>query len=300
VEIPRFVWWPILYGIVLNTRPKASAAKYERIWTPDGSPLRVHTERQAKLVRGYLGQRQGSAAPLVEFAMRYGEPSIASRMAALARTGATHVLVLPLYPQYSASTTASVHDALEKSSRTGGPLWRVVENFHDDAGYVGAVAAQIREARGQRGAPERWLMSFHGLPQRAVDRGDPYRRHCEATARAVAAQAGLAEGSWALSFQSRFGAAEWLKPYTDDVLTAWAREGVKSVNVVCPGFVSDCLETLDEIGRESRHAFLEGGGREFHLLPCLNERHDWIEALLALASSEFEAWLGPDFASGRA
>jgi ferrochelatase len=284
VELPRIVWLPILHGIVLATRPAKSAAKYASIWTAEGSPLRVHTERQAKLLRGYLGERLASP-PTVAFAMRYGEPSIARAAEALAARGIRRILAIPLYPQYAASTTASVGDALARVrhlDHARGMDVTVLDDFHDDPGYIGALAAQLREHREANGAPDRLLMSFHGLPQRAVDRGDPYRDQCMRTARLLAEASGQPEGRWQVAFQSRFGAAEWLKPYTVDVLRGWAREGVGRVDVVCPGFVSDCLETLEEIGIEARRAFLDAGGTEFRLLPCLNERHAWIQALADL------------------
>jgi ferrochelatase len=284
VDLPRILWLPILHAFVLNTRPAKSAAKYASIWTDEGSPLRVHTERQTKLLRGYLGERLPSP-PAVAFAMRYGEPSIARALEALAARGIRRVLVVPLYPQYAASTTASVEDALARVHhllRARSMEVRVLQDFHDDPGYIGALSAQLREHREKNGPPDRLLMSFHGLPQRAIDRGDPYRDQCAATARLLALESGQPEGRWQVSFQSRFGAAEWLKPYTVDVLRGWGREGVSRVDVVCPGFVSDCLETLEEIGIEARRAFLEAGGSEFNLLPCLNERHAWIQALADL------------------
>jgi ferrochelatase len=286
VELPRWLWLPVLHCVVLTTRPKASAKKYASVWMAEGSPLRVHTERQAKLLRGYLGDRLRADAPSVQFAMRYGEPSISKALASLRASGARRVLVVPLYPQYAASTTASVQDEISAQGLRSGMEVRTVKDFHADQGYIGALAHQLREHREKSGPLGRLLMSFHGLPQRSVDRGDPYRDQCLASARLLAREAGLEDGTWHVSFQSRFGAAEWIQPYTVEVLRTWGREGARRVDVICPGFVSDCLETLEEIGIEGRHAFTEAGGGEFHLLPCLNERHEWIEALSRLAMAE--------------
>ena len=264
VELPRLLWLPILHGIVLRTRPAKSAEKYRLIWTAEGSPLAVHTARQANL----LAQETGSK---VEYAMRYGGPTIASALAKL-----SNPVVLPLYPQYSASTTSSVLDLLP-------PSVRVVREFHDHPAYIRALAANVDGHWAEHGRGERLVMSFHGLPQRAVDRGDPYQRHCLATAELLARSLGLSREAFVVTFQSRFGFAEWLQPYTQPTLVAMAKAGTKRVDVVCPGFVSDCLETLEEIGITARKAFLAAGGREFHLVPCLNESPEWIAALERLA-----------------
>ena len=266
VELPRLLWLPILHGIVLRTRPAKSAEKYRLIWTAEGSPLAVHTARQANL----LAQETGSK---VEYAMRYGGPTIASALAKL-----SNPVVLPLYPQYSASTTSSVLDLLP-------PSVRVVREFHDHPAYIHALAANVDGHWAEHGRGERLVMSFHGLPQRAVDRGDPYQRHCLATAELLARSLGLSREAFVVTFQSRFGFAEWLQPYTQPTLVAMAKAGTKRVDVVCPGFVSDCLETLEEIGIAARKAFLAAGGREFHLVPCLNEAPEWIAALERLALS---------------
>jgi len=277
VELPRFLWLPILHGIVLRTRPARSAEKYAAIWTAEGSPLAVHTARQANLLRAALAQAQ------VEHAMRYGEPSIASALARLARC--RDLVVLPLYPQYSRSTNESVRDRLP-------PGTRMIESFHDHPAYIAALAAGVRRHWEQQGRSAMLVMSFHGLPERAVKRGDPYADQCHATARALAASLGLAPNEWRVTFQSRFGAARWLKPYTQPALVDLARRGARRVDVVCPGFVSDCLETLEEIGIAAREAFLAAGGTDFHLLPCLNESPEWIEALATIARSALPARRG--------
>jgi len=285
VELPRAIWYPILYGVVLTTRPKRSAARYAAIWTPDGSPLALYTQRQAKLLKGLLGERL--RAPLmVEFAMRYGEPSIAGVLDRMRRAGCERLLVLPLYPQYAGSTTGSALDRVSATlARTRSkPELRVVEHFHDHPAYIRALGDLVRDYWRANGRPETLVMSFHGLPKRTVDRGDPYHRECQETARLLAAELELPAGSWQAAFQSRFGRAEWLQPYTATVLDTLARQG-RRVDVVCPGFTADCLETLEEIGIEGRAAFraAAAGGGELRLLPCLNDRPGWIEALAAIA-----------------
>jgi ferrochelatase len=250
-----------LHGIVLKTRPERSAEKYKQIWTTEGSPLAVHTARQAKLLQEKTGRP-------VEYAMRYGQPSIESTLRKLQAP-----LVVPLYPQYSESATASVADVLP-------PGVRMVDHFYDHPGYIAALAANVRRHWQQHGRGALLVMSFHGLPKRQAF---PYEGHCRATAKLLAKALELKPEEWKLTFQSRFGYAEWLQPYTQRTLEALARQGVKRVDVVCPGFVADCLETLEEIGIAARRAFLDAGGREFYLLSCLNESPDWIEALAALA-----------------
>ena len=262
VELPRIVWLPILHGIVLRRRPKRSAAKYALIWTPEGSPLAVHTARQAQLLRAALPGMQ------VEHAMRYGDPSIAAALKKLP----ANPLVLPLYPQYSRATTESVRDMLPAGTR-------MMEDFHNHPAYIAALAANVRRHWATHGQGRILVMSFHGLPRRAVERGDPYEKQCGETARLLAAALGIGESGWMLTFQSRFGAAEWLQPYTQPALVELARRGVRHVDVVCPGFTSDCLETLEEIGIEGRRAFLAAGGTEFSLIPCLNESSEWIDAM---------------------
>ena len=264
VELPRFVWLPILHGIVLRTRPRRSAEKYASIWTAEGSPLAVHTARQAALLAAALpGTR-------VEFAMRYGEPAITTALARLANP-----VVLPLYPQYSRATTESVRDVLPRGIR-------MIESFHDHPRYIAALAETVRSHWASRGRAEMLVMSFHGLPKRAVERGDPYESKCRTTARLLAAALGLADSQWRLTYQSRFGAAKWLEPYTQPTLVELARTGVRDVDVVFPGFVSDCLETLEEIGIVANAAYRDAGGNELRLVPCLNEAPGWISALAAI------------------
>jgi ferrochelatase len=309
VEIPRLVWLPILHGVILRVRPAKSAAKYRSIWTPEGSPLAAHSAKQRSLLLGYLGQRLKKAGlPAdhcpVEIGMRYGNPSIGSAIDALLAAGCERLLVLPLYPQYAASTTATALDAiLEHLARVRRvPGLRFVETFHDDPGYVRAVAQSINDYWMKNGRPDRLIFSFHGVPRRTLDLGDPYHCLCHKTARLVADELGLERRQWLTTFQSRFGKAEWLKPYTADTLVALAKDGVGRVDVACPGFVSDCLETLEEIGMEGRETFLHAGGKAYHAIPCLNEHPQWMAALTDLAWRHLQGWLEapPDAAAREA
>jgi ferrochelatase len=291
VEIPRPLWWLILNGIVLIVRPAKSAAKYAQIWDKEGSPLRVHTERQAKLLRGYLGS-EGHPALLVEYAMRYGNPSIASALARLKEQHCERILILPLYPQYAASTTATALDAVSNFFRRTRniPELRMVKHFYDHPAYIAALTEGVRKHWAQHGKPDKLLMSFHGLPRYTLERGDPYHCECQKTARLLAEALALAPAQYQLSFQSRFGRAEWLQPYTAATLAQWGNEGLRRVDVVCPGFVADCLETLEEIGIEGKAEFLNAGGREFHAIPCLNESDAWIKALAQIALEHLQGW----------
>lgn len=300
VEIPRALWLPILHGVILRTRPAKSAAKYASIWTPDGSPLAVWTTKQATLLRGYLGERGHRV--LVRHAMRYGRPSIASELDALVAEGATRILVLPLYPQYSGTTTASVIDAVNAWSarQRHVPEFRFVNRYHDDEGYIRALARRIEDHWMTHGRGERLLLSFHGVPERTLQLGDPYHCHCHKTARLLAERLSLAPDRVVVTFQSRFGRAKWLEPYTEPTLVKLAQSGVKSVDVACPGFTSDCIETLEEIDMEARAAFLGAGGSEFGYIPCLNDRHEWIAALSAIAIRHLQGWPTQDAADERA
>lgn len=291
VEIPPVAWKPLLHGVILRTRPAKSAAKYASIWTPEGSPLRVWTEKQAKQLQGYLGER-GHRRVKVAWAMRYGQPSIASQLDALKAAGATRVLVLPLYPQYSGTTTASVADAVQAwAARTRTlPELRFVNRYHDHPAYIDALVKRIGQHWMTHGRPDKLLMSFHGVPRRTLELGDPYHCECHKTARLVAYKLGLSQDSYLVSFQSRFGKARWLEPYTEPSLRHLARQGVKRVGVVCPGFVSDCIETLEEINHEGRQAFMAAGGGEFQYIPCLNDQHEWIAALAAIAEQHLAGW----------
>jgi ferrochelatase len=290
VEIPRLAWLPLLHGVILPLRSAKSAAKYASIWTPDGSPLKVWTDRQAKLLQGWLGEAGHRVQ--VRYAMRYGSPSIASQLDALKAAGATRVLVLPAYPQYSGTTTASVVDDVNAWARRVRhvPELRFVNRYHDDRGYIDALARTIETYWRATGRPDHFVMSFHGVPERTLRLGDPYHCECRKTARLLAARLGLAPEQYTVSFQSRFGRAKWLEPSTDATLRALARRGVARVDVACPGFTGDCLETLEEIAQEGRDAFLTSGGKAFHYIPCLNADGAWIEALGRIAARHLAGW----------
>lgn len=290
VEIPRLAWWPILNGVILNTRPRKSAAKYRAVWTPQGSPLAVHSQRQAVLLRGSLGERELDVA--VVHAMRYGNPSIPAVLRELRERNLMRLLVVPLYPQYAASTTASSFDAIarELSRWRNLPELRMVRGFHREPGYIAALAAQVRRRWEIDGRGEKLVMSFHGLPRRSLTLGDPYHCECLATARLLADELGLGREDWIATFQSRFGRARWLEPYTLPTLLELARRGVRKVDVICPGFVADCLETLEEIDMEGRSAFLAAGGLSFNYIACLNESPLWIAALSDLVQRQLGGW----------
>jgi len=290
VEIPKALWWLILHGIILRVRPARSAAKYATVWMPEGSPLKVWTQKQAKLLAGYLGER-GRQVP-VAYAMRYGTPAIGRELDALKAAGATRILVLPLYPQYCAATTASVNDAIYQWAQKvrALPELRFVNRYHDDPAYIAALAKRVSDHWMSHGRPDKLVMSFHGMPRRTRDLGDPYQGECLETGRLLAQRLDLKDGQWAVTFQSRFGKAEWLQPYTEPTLVALAKQGVKRVDVMCPGFTADCLETLEEIAQEAREAFLHAGGAEFNYIPCLNDQHEWIASLSAIAIRHMQGW----------
>ncbi len=290
VEIPRLLWLLILNGIILRFRPAKSAAKYASIWTPEGSPLKLWTEKQSKLLQGWLGQR--NHAVKVRYAMRYGSTSIASQLDALKAEGVTRVLVVPAYPQYSATTTASVFDAVYTwAARIRAlPELRFVNHYHDDAGYIGALASSVQRHWKEHGRPDQLVLSFHGVPARTLALGDPYHCECMKTARLLANKLNLTKEHYRVTFQSRLGRAKWLEPYTEPTLIALGRAGVKRVDVICPGFTSDCLETLEEISMEARAAFLLAGGKTFHYIPCLNDDPEWITALCNLSERHMGGW----------
>lgn len=298
IEIPQPWWWFILHGIILRLRPAKSAQKYAKVWTAGGAPLIVLTQVQAQLLTGLLGERlkrEGLPADQVQIrvAMRYGEPNLAQGIAQLRAAGCDRLLVLPLYPQYAASTTGSVSDAVGESLRQHRlvPAWRLAAPFHDDKNYILALAKRINTYWEKHGQPDHLLLSFHGLPRFSLDRGDPYHCHCHKTARLLARELGLKAGQWTLAFQSRFGRAEWLQPYTAQVLRDLGKKGVKRLDVFCPGFVADCLETLEEIAMEGRQTFLDAGGAEFHYIPALNDLPEWISALGEIVWRELGGWL---------
>jgi ferrochelatase len=292
VEIPRAIWWLILNGVILNVRPRKSAEKYASIWTPEGSPLAVHTARQTELLRQALASR--TPAPLVvEYAMRYGQPSVAAGLARLREQACDRLLALPLYPQYAASSAGSALDAVYRVllKTRNMPELRTVRHFHDHPGYIDALRQSVESYWAEHGRPEVLLMSFHGVPRRSLDLGDPYHCECQKTGRLLAEALGLGKEQYRVTFQSRFGRAEWLKPYTAETLETLGRAKTRRVDVICPGFVADCLETLEEIAMEGKTTFLNAGGGEYRYIPALNERPLWISALADLALTHLAGWL---------
>jgi ferrochelatase len=294
IELPRWKWLPVLHLFVLTTRPKASAALYRKIWTSEGSPLLVHTRAVADAIGTALRARL--AEPLhVAVGMRYGNPSMAAALRELGARGCRRVLVFPLYPQYSGTTTASTFDAVfaELATWRQMPELRTVNDYHDDRGYVTALAASIRDSWRERGRAKKLLLTFHGIPRRYVDSGDPYFAQCHETARRVAAELALAPGDFEVTFQSLFGKEEWLRPYTDETMKRLGAEKLASVDVLCPGFSVDCLETLEEIDGLNREFFTHAGGGEYRYIPCLNERPDHIAALADVALRQLGGWASP-------
>lgn len=290
VEIPKPIWWLILHGIILRVRPAKSAAKYASIWTEQGSPLKAFTEQQAQSL-GIALQERGHHVT-VRYAMRYGQPSIPEQLNALKAEGVQRVLVVPAYPQYSGTTTASVFDAVYRWGLKTRliPEMRFVNRYHDDPRYIAALAQTVRAHWAAHGQAEQLVMSFHGVPERTLQLGDPYHCECMKTGRLLAEALGLAKDQYKLTFQSRFGKAKWLEPYTEPTLVAMAGQGVKKVDVICPGFTSDCLETLEEIQQEAQEAFLHAGGESFSYIPCLNNNAQWIEALADISLDHMQAW----------
>ena len=301
IELPRGIWWLILHLFVLTRRPAKSAALYRSIWRPEGSPLLVLSRRLADGLTARLAGR--ARLPIrVALGMRYGSPSVAAALRELAAAGCRRILVLPLYPQYSAATVASTYDAVfaELATWRWVPELRTVGGWHDQPGYVAALAASIRELWDREGEPERLMLSFHGTPRRYFESGDPYFCCCQKTARLTAERLGLAPERLVVSFQSRFGREEWLRPYTDETVAALARGGVRSLDVASPAFAVDCLETLEELDGLNRKFFLDAGGERFRYIPCLNDRADHLEFLAGLALSHLGGWLEEPRADGEA
>lgn len=291
IEIPKAVWWLILNGIILNVRPKKSAEKYASIWSKDGSPLLVNTRKQTSLLKGLLGE-QGMRNVVVDYAMRYGQPSVETVIQNMRAQGVDKLLVLPLYPQYAGSSSATALDDVFRvlMKLRNMPELRTVRHFHDDPGYIDALAQQVQAHWRQHGRAEKLLMSFHGVPRFTLDKGDPYHCECLKTGRLLAERLGLDKEHYVVSFQSRFGRAEWLQPYTSATLEQLGRAGTKSLDVICPGFVSDCLETLEEIAMEGKHSFQSSGGGEFRYIPCLNDKPQWIAALAGIVGKNLQGW----------
>ena len=291
VEMPRALWWLILHGIILNVRPRRSAKLYAKVWSAEGSPLLAIGRRQTAAL-GLEIERRGIRAH-VALGMRYGSPSIRTALEELRARGCWRVLVLPLYPQYFAGTTGSTFDAVAETVMTWRrvPEMHFVADYHDDDAYVAALAHGVRTTWSRDGEPDRLLLSFHGIPQRYAAAGDPYAEQCRRTAELLQAQLGLDADRIVTSFQSRFGREAWLQPYTDTLLQEWARAGVRRVDVLCPGFAADCIETLEEIDQLNRALFLQAGGERFRYLPALNDAPEHVAALAGLVQRHASGWL---------
>jgi ferrochelatase len=290
IDLPRAIWWPVLYLSVLPRRPARSARLYRKVWTTEGSPLAVTTEAQARGLQASLGAESGV---VVEVGMRYGRPSIETAVDRLAKAGCDRILAFPMYPQYASPTTGS---SLEELFRVLGqkrvvPSVRTVPPYFESPEYIEALAASIRD--GLSGwVADHVLVSFHGVPQRYADLGDPYPEHCRATAQRLTAAMGWPADRVTVSFQSLFGREEWLRPYTDETLKALAARRIPRLAVVCPGFTADCLETLEEMGMTNHELYAASGGGDYRLLPCLNTHPDWLAAMAILARRELSGWIG--------
>jgi ferrochelatase len=295
IEIPKLLWMIILHGIILWTRPRKSAAKYASIWGPEGSPLLAIGKKQAQSLQHGFQQRRMSV--YVHLAMRYAEPSIASALNHLRSKNYDRILVLPMYPQYAAATTASVFDAVCTWSKTvrNLPEFRFIKHYHDHPAYIYALAEHVRQYWLRCGKPnfgrgDLFLMSFHGVPEQTLLKGDPYHCECQKTGRLLAEALGLEKQHYRVTFQSRFGAAKWLRPYTDKTLESLGQTGMDRVDVFCPGFLTDCLETLEEINMEARETFTTAGGRDFHYIPCLNQGDLSAAMLTEIATQHLQGW----------
>ena len=292
IEIPKAIWWFILNGIILNIRPKKSAEKYASIWTSEGSPLLVHTRAQTRLLAKQLTE-DGLENLVVDYAMRYGNPSTDSVLQKMREQGVEQLLIVPLYPQYAGSSAATAIDEAFRSlmQMRNMPAVRTVKHFHDYPPYIEALAKQVETHWQQHGQGDKLLMSFHGVPRFTLDKGDPYHCECLKTGRLLAERLGLDKSRYIVAFQSRFGKAEWIKPYTIDKLKELGKSGTARLDVICPGFVGDCLETLEEIAMEGKEIFLTHGGGEYRYIPCLNEQPEWINALSSLVKSQLGGWI---------
>jgi ferrochelatase len=290
IEIPKLLWWPILNGPILLARPRKLVPRYQSVWMEGGSPLMVYTQRQTEGLQKIFAQR--GLAIEVETGMRYGEPSIKNAMLRLRERGCEHLLVVPLYPQYASSTTATVVDEVARvaSHLRNQPALRFIKRFHTALEFIRPLGDKIAAYWQQHGKPQKLVMSFHGLPRQCVEQGDPYCRDCYETARALAAYLGLADDAYLVTFQSRFGPAKWLEPYTEPTLKKLAQQGVTEIDVVCPGFLADCLETLEEIQVEVCEAFMHAGGKQFRYISALNDDPAWIASLADMVLGQLQGW----------
>ena len=293
IEIPRALWWFILNGLILNTRPVQSAKKYASIWEQSGSPLYTHTQQQTALIKTHLSE-MGLRNLLVDFAMRYGSPSVDDVISRMSEQGVERLLVIPLYPQYAGSSSASAMDQVFRvlMKLRNMPEIRTVRHFHDDVGYIRALADKVRAHWRKYGNGDKLIMSFHGVPRFTRDKGDPYHCECHKTARLLSEELGLSKQQYQVCFQSRFGRTEWLQPYTSEVLSQLGRDRTAKLDIICPGFIVDCLETLEEIAIEGKETFLSQGGGEYRYISCLNEDPKWILAISAIIQKNLTGWSG--------
>ncbi|WP_300426480.1 ferrochelatase [uncultured Thalassolituus sp.] len=291
VDVPKWLWWPVLNGVILRIRPPRVAKAYASIWTEEGSPLMSISRAQQRALKAALAEEYGCDIP-VALAMTYGRPSMEDAGRELRQAGAERLVVLPLYPQNSSSTTAAVHDRYARALAPCPhvPASRWITDYHQHPQYIGALADSVRRYWDEHGRPDRLMMSFHGIPKRYETKGDPYPSQCRATAAAVAQALELADDEWICSFQSRFGREEWVKPYTDHTLEEWGKAGVGRVDVISPAFAADCLETLEELEVENREVFMEAGGKEYHYIPCLNDSADHINMMVSLVRENAQGW----------
>ncbi|HJP98551.1 MAG TPA: ferrochelatase [Rhodanobacteraceae bacterium] len=292
VELPRWLWWPVLHGYVLRTRPRRSAEAYAKIWRDDGSPLLVFSERLTAAVRADIGRRTGGKAE-VALAMTYGKPSVAATVESLVQRGVRRLLVLPLFPQYSATATGAALDTVTRVMQTlrWPPELRTINDYHDDAGYLAALVGSVQAHWSQHGRGDKLLLSFHGIPEKYANAGDPYPDQCRETARRLGDTLGLAENELLVTFQSRLGRQPWLRPYTDETIGQLARQDVGALDVLCPGFAADCLETLEEVALRYRTTFLTNGGKQFRYIPALNDSRTHVSALSDLAMQQLAGWV---------
>ena len=292
VELARPAWWLVLNLVILTTRPRRSAKAYAKVWTEAGSPLLVISKKQHAALQALLDTQDGLPVK-VALAMRYGKPGIAAGLQELREAGAKRVLVLPLYPQYSATTTAAIVDAVADELRhwRALPELRFINDYHRHPAYIGALADSVRRYWSVHGEPDKLLLSFHGIPQEYVDAGDPYAEQCYKTTELLIAALELPADRWQLSFQSRLGPKQWLQPYTDHTLEALAKEGVRNIHVLCPGFSVDCLETLEEVAMENREIFLEAGGEQYGYIECLNDHASHIQLFSELIAQHSRGWV---------
>ena len=292
VELPRWLWWPVLHGYILRTRPRRSAEAYAKVWRNDGSPLLVFSDRLAQAVGTEISRRTGGKV-LTALAMTYGEPSIRGTVVELTRTGVRRVLVLPLFPQYSATSTGAALDAVNRVMQTlrWPPELRTINDYHADAGYLAALASSVRSHWVEQGRGDKLLLSFHGIPEKYAAAGDPYPDQCRETARRLGDVLGIEDDDLLVTFQSRLGRQPWLRPYTDEMLEQLARQDLGTLDVACPGFAVDCLETLEEVALRYRATFLTHGGRRFRYIPALNDGSAHADALASIALGQLSGWI---------